>query len=663
MKKTLTSLLALILLWQAAPGGAQNPKPFVVPELTSWTGGNGQTQPSGRVIVRSKQLRPVADQLMADYRTLFRKEMKLSAGKPKAGDIVLTCKKLDTMPAEGYRIGIGTAVEIEAPAEAGAFWATQTLLQMLEQHPSLPQGEIVDAPQYRLRGFMLDVGRKFIPMHYLRNLLRIMAYHKMNTLQIHLNDNGFKQYFGDDWTKTSAAFRLECDTYPGLTATDGSYTKQEFIELQKLAERLHVEIIPEIDAPAHALAFTQYKPELASKEYGMDHFDLSNPDVYTFMDNLFREYLAGKEPVFRGPRVNIGTDEYSNRNPQVVEQFRAYTDHYLSFVKSHGKHPALWGALTHAKGETPVQVEDVLMNCWYNGYAQPDSMIRLGYQVVSIPDRWIYIVPAAGYYSDYLNCEFLYSNWTPARIADKTFPEQHPQIEGGMFAVWNDHYGNGISTKDIHHRVMPAMQTLAVKCWTGQLTTLPYADYEKKRETLSEAPGVNELGRIPQGGLSMEKVEAGKALGLPVTDAGYDYAVSFDIDCKAEQKGTILTQSDYGKVYLSDPKEGKLAFQRDGYLNVFNYTLPQTGLVNIRIEGTNSETRLYVNGQRRQVLSINDVYAIPSGNLLNKMPRAPFQTVVYEPGARMKYVPTLFFPLQQAGIFKSNVTNLHVNSL
>lgn len=59
-----------------------------------------------------------------------------------------------------------------------------------------------------------------------------MSYYKMNTLQVHLNDNGFKQYFNQDWMKTYAAFRLESDTYPGLTARDGFYTKQEFIDFR-----------------------------------------------------------------------------------------------------------------------------------------------------------------------------------------------------------------------------------------------------------------------------------------------------------------------------------------------------------------------------------------------------------------------------------------------
>ena len=79
-------------------------------------------------------------------------------------------------------------------------------------------------------------------------------------------------------------------------------------------------IIPEIDAPAHTLAFSHYDPELGSKEYGMDHLDLFNPKTYEFMDALFKEYLEGDDPVFVGPKVHIGTDEYSNKDQAVVEK-------------------------------------------------------------------------------------------------------------------------------------------------------------------------------------------------------------------------------------------------------------------------------------------------------------------------------------------------------
>ena len=681
--------LTMACFWavtQVFSQSATNEKPFTVPEITQWTGGQGSTTLSGRVVVKSKALQTVAKQFAADYEAMFGQKLTLVGGKAKKGDIVLTLKKLDTMPSEGYQMTIGDVVEVASPAEIGAFWATRTLLQILEtspntqhltpntQHPSpkIPKGTISDIPQYKMRGFMLDVGRKFVPMHYLRNLVKVMAYYKMNTLQLHLNDNGFPQYFENDWMKTSAAFRLECDTYPGLAAKDGHYTKAEFIELQKLAESLHVEIIPEIDAPAHVLAFTQYRPELGSKEYGMDHFNLSNPEIYTFMDGLFAEYLTGKNPVFRGPRVNIGTDEYSNRDKDVVEQFRAYTDYYLALIEKYGKQPMVWGSLTHAKGKTPIRHENVLMACWSTDYAEPDSMMKLGYRILSIPDRYNYIVPAAGYYYDYLNCKWLYESWTPATLFGKPVAEQHPQLEGGMFAVWNDHYGNGISTKDIHHRLYPAMHTFSTKCWTGQLTSLPYETFDKKRLELSEAPAVNELGRLPETPVKLDVVKAGQPLNLstqhptpntqqPVKEAGYDYAVSFDIDCATEANGTILTTGENATFYLADPETGRSAFSRDGYLNKFNYKLPETGRVTIRVEGTNAETRLFVNNRHRETLRKRDAYSV--GEPLNTMPDAPYHTTVYVPTRRMFYVATLVFPLEKAGNFKSRVTNLEVRKL
>ena len=119
----------------------------------------------------------------------------------------------------------------------------------------------------------------------------------MNCFQIHLNDNGFKKFYGNDWSQTPAAFRLESTVFPGLATEGAHYSKKEFVELQMLAEQYGVTVLPEIDVPAHSLAFTRYKPEIASKEYGEDHLDLFNPETYLFLDSLFAEYLGGENPV------------------------------------------------------------------------------------------------------------------------------------------------------------------------------------------------------------------------------------------------------------------------------------------------------------------------------------------------------------------------------
>ena len=663
MKKLLVVLFAVIGLGAMA----QNPKPFIIPELTEWTGAEGELQPSGRVAVKGsdKELMRIATVFAEDYKLLTGRDLTIVKGSGKAGDIVFQLdKKATSLGAEGYELDITDKAIATAATTQGVFWATRTLLQMAEQSNSgqMPKGKAIDIPQYQIRGFMIDCARKFIPMDYLNKLVKIMSYYKMNTLQVHLNDNGFKQYFNNDWSKTQSAFRLECDTYPGLTAKDGSYTKQEFIDMQIRAEQSYVEIIPEIDVPAHSLAFTHYKPEIGSKEYGMDHLDLFNPETYKFVDGLFREYIEGENPVFRGKRVHIGTDEYSNAKKDVVEKFREFTDHYIRFVESFGKQAVCWGALTHAAGDTPVKSENVIMNCWYNGYANPRHMKEQGYQLISIPDGFLYIVPAAGYYYDYLNCQYLYNNWTPALIGGERFEEQDPSILGGMFAVWNDHPGNGISVKDIHHRVYPAMQTLAVKCWTGALTQLPYEQFDKQRKELSEAPGVNELALY--GTEQREVYAAGEvkaAEELPLEEIGYDYTICFTLEGAAEQKGTELFRSANAVFYLADPESGQLGFMRDGYLNKFNYRVPVGRKVEIKIQGTNKVTRLYVDGRLQQELAPLTLYGTMTAVDYTYDPNQNgFAPIVYNPSSKMYYQPTLVFPLKKAGEFKSRLTDLKV---
>ena len=636
----------------AAVSAAENPRPFVIPELKSWHGGEGRFVPTEdtRIVYPSgdETLERVARMLADDCAEMFGFRPAIAAGRGGRGDVSLAVKADKELGDEGYAVAIsGKRVDVKAPTAKGVYWATRTLLQMAEQSDdrSLPCGEVRDWPDYAVRGLMIDCGRKFIPLHFLQDYVKILAYYKMNTLQIHLNDNGFKQYFEDDWNKTYAAFRLESEIYPDLTARDGSYSKREFIDLQKLAEERFVEIIPEIDAPAHTLAFSHYDPQLGSKEYGMDHLDLFNPATYEFLDGLFKEYLSGDNPVFRGPRVHIGTDEYSNKDKAVVEKFREFTDRYIRLVESYGKQACVWGALTHAAGETPVKSENVVMNAWYNGYADPREMVRQGYKLISIPDGYLYIVPAAGYYYDYLNCRMLYDKWTPAHVGAEVFEERDPAILGGMFAVWNDHVGNGISTKDIHDRLFPGVQTLAVKMWTGATVTTPYDEFDVRRKALSEAPGVNQAGRIGRGGglvYSQAAVDAGS--GTPHREIGYGYRVEFDIVGADEERGTALFSSPDAVFYLSDPVRGMMGFSRDGYLNTFSYRVREGEKANIAIEGDNRSTRLYVNGELKEEMNI--------------------QTRYFNEGkSKMRYVRTLVFPLEKAGSFRSKVSNLKVYDL
>lgn len=395
----------------------------------------------------------------------------------------------ENLGPEGYRISISNGVcSITANSPAGYVWASQTLRQLTAANGTdFFEGidlEITDSPKYAVRGFMLDVGRRYIPMTYLYSLVEEMSYYKLNTLHLHLNDNEICKDPNADWSTKYAAFRLESTVYPELTAKDGSYTKDEFRRFMKYAKTRGITVIPEIDVPAHSLAFTRVRPDFASKKYGEDHFDLEKQDeILAWLEPLFAEYLAGEDPVFAGPYCHIGTDEY---NKAEAEAFRAFTDSMFKMVRKYGYTVCAWGSLSHARGETPVLAgRDIILDIWSNQFYQPDEAIRDGYSIVSIPDGWVYIVPKAGYYYDFLNLKLLYGNWEPNVIGDKVFPEDCEQIIGGKFALWNDML-DAASLDDIRIRVSQAMPVMAQKMWSGRVQGQNFEEFQLLSEKLRQ---------------------------------------------------------------------------------------------------------------------------------------------------------------------------------
>ena len=610
MKKlSLTILFALLALSCFA---SVNPKSAVIPEIKQWKAAKGE------LVLDCDALKAAVKYAVVDNKAL--------------GD-------------EGYIISVGkSGIKISANSTRGHFYADKTLAQWslsckdADGRLHFPCGEIRDVPDYGLRGLHLDCGRKFIPMDYLRDLVEVMAYYKMNTISIHLNDNGFKQFFGDDWKTTYSAFRMECETFPGLTARDGFYSKDEFREFIRYAASLGVEVIPEFDAPAHSLCFTQYKASLGSEEYGIDHLNLSNPEVYEFIDALYKEYLGGSNPVFCCPRMHVGTDEYSNATPELIAQFREFTDHCIREVEKYGKKACVWGALTHADGPTPVKSEGVDMFVWNNTYANPLDMAAQGYKIISIPDWINYIVPGAWYYQDFLDIEKIYGKWNPAYVADVKFKDGDPVILGGMFALWNDLVGNGVTVHDIHERLMPAIHTIAAKSWNID-PSMSFKDFDALRRTLPEADGINRLLRLEKP-VSVAVLEPGMKICAELKGVAADYTVSFDIEWKKEAKGTVLFESEDAVFYLSDPVSGRFGYARDNlYLDVFNFRPYPGEKLSVKIVGREKETTLYVNGKKVESKGITMRY--------------------YNEGRDSHSYRAVLnaFPLERTGSWKSRITN------
>ena len=405
---------------------------------------------------------------------------------------------------EGYAMKITPrGVQVVAGGERGRIWAMQTLAQLKAAGATAPCGEMRDEPKYRVRAFMMDVGRMYHSMDFLYDLAKTMSYYKMNTLHIHLNDNEIvkaKDAATADWSGKYAAFRMESETYPELTAKDGHYTKKEFRKFMLFSKSIGVTVVPEFDVPAHSLAFTRVKPEFASKKYGADHLDLDKAEeILAWLKPLFAEYLTGDEPAFIGPYMHVGTDEY---NKAEAEKFRAFTDSMFKMVALFGYRPCAWGALTHASGKTPVVANrDITMDIWHNPYYQPEAALKAGYSIVSVPDGLVYLVPFAGYYYDYLDLKRLYETWEPRNVANYTVPDEFlPQLAGGKFALWNDKLGkkkdgSPYTEADNWDRIHPALQTLSQKMWTGAKDGQPWEKFAAIADGMDEPRGVKSTHR------------------------------------------------------------------------------------------------------------------------------------------------------------------------
>ncbi len=650
----------------------------VIPEVQHFDGKSGiyALPPKVQIKVntdRNDSLMSIGIQLKDELHNMFKIEANVTSTSGKkavsADEILITYSDNALKNSEAYTLDMNKdkGVTIKGVSKSGAFWATRTLLQLAENHKNaIPTGLVTDYPDYPKRGFMIDVGRKFFTIDYLRDYVKILSYYKMNEFHVHLNDNGFKTYYDDDWSKTYAAFRLESDTYPGLAAKDGHYTKEEFRNLQLLGMQYGVNVIPEIDIPAHSLSFTRYMPALeASAPYAKDHLDILNDDklpiIYDFFDKLFDEYIKGDNPTFVGPDVHIGTDEFikegAGRDVDNLQakRFREFTNHYLEHIANLGKTPRLWGGLEWLKDAPLTEVKpygNAIMNAWSKDWVNAEKMLQDGFKIISTPDVWLYIVPAAGYYRDFLDIPWIYKNYRPEMVNESlTLPNFQPGLLGSTFAVWNDICQNGISQLDVHYRTMPAVKAVGAKNWKVA-PTKTLEEYQAIANISTDAPGVNLSGTYTVAqldeiaskvGTTPSKLNGKQEIILGGTELGYTYNVSFDLKpASGNKRDAILFQSSHGKVTLNTNGKGNLGFSRDGYTYTFNYAPKTNTWQTIGIVGDYKSVTLFINGEEKETLT---AYKKTEG-LPNKF----------------MYQQTLVFPLEKVGDskngFKGEIRNL-----
>lgn len=673
-EKAITNDIAYEVEGTTTPAQGKNAKPTVVPEIQEWfsnSTGKLDLDALTAVTYGDASLKSVVDEFVADYKDFTGKTLAASQGAARAGAFNFTLgdpagDKL--LGEEGYAMQIqADRIDITAPAITGNMYAMQTILQMTKtETDGFPVGEMRDYPRFPVRGFMWDIARKPISLEMVGNAARTMRYYKMNDLQLHLSDNLiFLENYGnnevDQWGAYSA-FRLESglsNNGVSPTAKDYSITKAAMRDFIKTQRSLGMNVVPEIDMPAHAVAFTRVWPELAVKNTkvttspagknrsAIDHLDVRKPEARKLIRDIFDDYTTGASPVFDTDTVvHVGADEFiiPNGRPSYCEFYNDLVPHLLDS----GHTPRIWGSFDSSwlagGGTEPASGEGVQMDIWSLGWANPKRMFDKGFSLINILDNPNYMVPNGGgnrgAYGDYLDTKNVYNSLDPNKFGNTVLPSSDPRILGAGFAIWNDNIDTnacGLSEADEYARFFDALPVYAENNWapTGQEKGQGNAGHENLYNIVKktgDAPRVNPHSKASKTGDSYAEygfdngladaskngrdlkagknatVENGKLnlaggasyVESPLDKIGTGTSLSFDIELtRPACPGDILFEADapYGTLDIRVMDNGKLGFTRELYNYYFDYKLPVGKKVHVEIVTATQKTILRVDGE------------------------------------------------------------------
>ncbi len=321
---------------------------------------------------------------------------------------------------EAYHLTIAKdRILLEATTPEGLYWGRQTIEQLKytkKQKTYLPQCDITDWPAFRIRGFMHDAGRSFIPVEELEKEIHLLSRYKINTFHWHLTEN--------------QAWRLESKRYPQLTAAENMerdkglfYTLDDARKVVECCKRHNMLLIPEIDMPGHSAAFERTFGCTMQSEQGI---------------KILKDILDEVCMTFDVPYIHIGTDEVQFTNPDFVPQMVAY-------LHEKGKKVISWNPGWNYK---PGEID--MTQLWsYRGKAQEG--------IPAIDCRFHY----ANHFDDYADLVALYNS----RIYNKE--EGSDDLAGCILAFWNDRYVDNIPQLLAENNFYPYMLTLAERAWRG----------------------------------------------------------------------------------------------------------------------------------------------------------------------------------------------------
>ncbi len=315
-----------------ARGPSADREPKVVPKPTVMHRGVGSFRVTGDTVIVHEAGHAEAERIATDLARRIERVSPFGLRvAPSSGDeqgrliILALTGDPGSLGEEGYRLDVlPDRVRLEAAAPAGLFWGVQTIRQLFppefekgaeiqDLDWTLPCLSIEDKPRFGWRGLLLDCGRHFMSKDYVKRMIDLLAYHKMNRLHWHLTED--------------QGWRIEIEKYPRLTEIGawrryddgtvygGFYTQEEIREIVAYARERHVTVVPEIEMPGHSVAALASYPEISctggpfevETQWGVhkDVYCAGKEETFLFLTNVLSEVLA----LFDSEYIHIGGDE------------------------------------------------------------------------------------------------------------------------------------------------------------------------------------------------------------------------------------------------------------------------------------------------------------------------------------------------------------------
>lgn len=347
--------------------------------------------------------------------------MKITANAAQASPVIeLRLAATDTFEqtGEAYRLQVSEEkITIEAGTPHGIFNGIQTLRQLLRDGAMADACEIIDRPAFSWRGYMIDVGRNYMPLSLLKEQLDVMAAYKLNVFHFHATED--------------IAWRIASRQYPQLTAPEQMlrnkgmyYTEAEIKELIRYCRDRHILFLPEIDMPGHSAAFKR-----AMKT------DMQSDTGLQYVKNILQEFCD----TYDLPFIHIGADEVKITNKNFIPEVTA-------LLESKGKKVIGWQPGGNFSAATIRQL-----------WVENGSGIRLDPNIAFIDSRHLYL--------NHLDPLEAVVTLFHRRIAGRTHGDM--QALGGTICMWHDRAVAKAQDILVMNPVYPGMLTFAERSWKG----------------------------------------------------------------------------------------------------------------------------------------------------------------------------------------------------